>query len=116
MAVIFEQIEGWFRPRFICDGCQQPITDIRNAMVVYEEPTAGEVTSITPVLHCHKEDLCQMQTRRKGGHQGWSGMWDELANHLVMLAADTGLFPTEFRKQYKHLQSRGRVPPPRALS
>ena len=38
-------------------------------MVVYEEPIVGEAVSITRVLHCHKEDSCQMQTRRQGGHQ-----------------------------------------------
>ena len=37
MAEIFEQIDGWCRPRIICDACQQPINNFRSAMVVYEE-------------------------------------------------------------------------------
>jgi len=112
MAVVFEQVEGWFRPRFICDACQQPITDVANAMVLYEDPADDEESSLTRAVHAHKSDECQMKAAKMARHDGDIGMWDELANHIVMLAVDVGMFPTDFNEQYAYLRAKGMVPPP----
>src|SRR5262249_32075141 len=84
VAIVFEQIRGWFRPRIICDSCEQPISDVNNAMVVYEEPREGQDATTTRVLDSHKEGGCQPRVRAAVGQRGYIGMWDELANHLVM--------------------------------
>lgn len=112
MAVLFEQIDGWFRPRFVCDACQQPITDVHNAMVLYEEPKDEDDTSLTRVWHSHKNEGCQGKARCAAGHQHDSGMWDELKFHIVMLAVDVGMFPKDFAEDYDYLLRTDRVPPP----
>jgi hypothetical protein len=111
MAIVFEHKDGWFRPRFICDACQQPISDIRDAMAIYAEPKDSS-PAILQVLHAHKHDACQISARQMVGHSNLGGSWDELANHIVMLATDTGFFPNDFAEQYQRLLNRGRVPPP----
>jgi hypothetical protein len=112
MAVLFEQVDGWFRPRFVCDACQQPITDVHNAMVLYEEPTADDDTSLTRIWHAHKSEVCQSKARVAAGHEDGNGMWDELGNHIVMLAVDVGMFPAGFADRYDYLLRTDRVPPP----
>jgi hypothetical protein len=101
MAIFFEQVDGWFRPRLVCDACQQPITEI-----------ADDDTSLTRVWHVHKSEVCQANGCRAAGHDGRNGMWDELANHIVMLAVDVGLFPAVFADQYEYLLRTDRVPAP----
>ncbi len=110
MPTIFENTRSWYRPRIICDKCEQPITEVRQAMVLYGQPDDPEIT--TTVLYSHKEESCQNWVRKKAGHPANGGSWDELMDHLVMLAADSGFFPDDFAQRYEDLLRRDMVPPP----
>jgi hypothetical protein len=112
MAMIFEKTnDGSCRPRLICDACQRPIADWRTAMVLYGQPPPGEDALLTEVRHAHKNDPCQEQVRRAVGHADWNGTWDELINHLVMLAVDVGIFPSKFNERYDYFLAKGMFPP-----
>ena len=91
MARIFEQKDGWGCPRIICDVCEQPIIDFRNAMVAYGEPVEEDYPELSQVMHCHKDEPCQSEARRMASHLGWNGSWDEMGNHLVSIVINAGL-------------------------
>ncbi len=63
MAEIFEQIDGWCRPRIICDACQQPINNFRGAMVVYEEASGEDEPELTRVIPDFPDDSIRFGTR-----------------------------------------------------
>lgn len=113
MTVVFEKMDDWYSPRTICDACQQPITDIHNAMAVYEESAPDDDAVLTRVFHAHKDDECQASVRQSAAHKDANGMWEEMSRHLVMVAVNMGMFPIDFAKRYDSLLARGRVPPPR---
>jgi hypothetical protein len=112
MAIIFQQIECICTARIICDACQQPIHDYRNAMAIYEEPPNYENPTLTRVGHAHKDKECQRRVRRTLGQTSRNGMWDELAVHLVRIAVAAGMFPDDFRERFEYLEGRGEVPHP----
>ena len=109
MAENFEHIDGFYRPLFICDACQQPITDFRNAKVIYESPS-DDVQDLTNVLHCHKKDSCEAAVLVMAKQKGLNGFWQELHYHLILLAASAGMSLDDLTHAYKHLSQRSLIP------
>src|SRR5690349_8682656 len=111
MGIIFEQNNGRYRPRLICDRCTQPIRDVRDALVIYQDPGTDNGNTWSGVFYSHKNPDCQANVRQKAGHMSDNDMWDELSTFLVMLSADVGLFPNGFQDDFDCLQAKGMVPP-----
>ena len=112
MLTITEHSRGWHVPQIICDGCKQPITNYSAAMVVYA--LAEDEDGLSEVYHSHKDEACQYSVRQAAGHHRWSGPWDELADHLVLLAVHAGLLPGDFTQRYEYLLEREMIPEPSA--
>src|SRR4051812_4779123 len=115
MALVFETVDSWSRPRVICDECEQPVGD-GHGMAVYEDVPDGQASGVGRTLHCHKEMACQARARRRVGHTDPMGPWDELADHFLMALAGAGVLFEDLADRWDWLARRGMLPPRRVAA
>ena len=83
----------------VCDICQQRISDGGLAVAVFPH-VDHESSELLPVLHAHKGPCHHAAEAKLGGNTGW----EELANHLLEMAHNSGLSPEaliDHRKAYE---------------
>jgi hypothetical protein len=92
---------AWYAAVIVCDICQQRISDGGLAVAVFRH-IDHESSELLPVLHAHKGP-CQDAAEAKLGGKENTGQ-EELANHLLQMAHNSGLSPEaliDHRKAYE---------------
>lgn len=112
--MIYEHVGGLTRARILCDGCEQPIHDYHQGIVLIEEPAIGQDVDQTRAKISHKNLGCQAKVRGSLGHEHWNGMSEELGNYLVMIALDVGMYSANFKERFNLLRRLGVVGAPPA--
>ena len=112
MLTVIETRYGGHITQIVCDGCKQPITNLSTAIVVCADSEDGDGTSA--FYHSHKDDDCQFSVRQAARHYKWGRPWDEVADHLILLAIHAGLHPGTFAQRYDDLWERNTAPEPSA--
>jgi hypothetical protein len=112
MPILFEERDEWFRPRFVCDSCEQPIGESRRGKAFYELLTEPG-NRLTRVVFCHANPACERKARAMLNQPvDGPGFCLTLAESLILLAADVGWTPADFAFWYNYMAERGMVPPP----
>ena len=89
--MICSQSEGAVDRRtiFVCDICNQPITDITHGAAVFRDIDHGG-GELHTVLHAHKDRCLDKAEERMVGRSG-GGPWRELGDHLNDVIAGMGV-------------------------
>jgi hypothetical protein len=91
-------LNGRYNPVLVCDHCDKRIEDAELALAVNVRPK-GDKDETLDCYHVHKGD-CDRSLERKLGQVGTI----ELTTHLVHLTHNSGLTPSDLKKESDKLE------------
>jgi hypothetical protein len=119
MSIVLQDTDGACKVRLLCDHCEQPINDARQATAIIELP-AGQADSDLPdvlsIWITHAEAKCELAARRKAKHTRTSEWVDSGEAILAQLLARLGVTPARYRTLYKSMVEQGLLPPDEAVN
>jgi hypothetical protein len=96
-------------PRIVCNACDHPIANFTEASAYYADPVNDDEATLTEVLYVHKKPSCQSMICNRPGFDQLVllAVGEELGDHLVLLAARSGMSPAKYSEIYEELRQKG---------
>lgn len=98
--IVLRQIDGIYRSVIVCDSCQQPINNIREANAISRLPDL-DVSDLQIIRYVHQGNCTEHVKHELGGKQladKLTRLDDNLEDHLLRLMLSVGLHPERMQK------------------
>lgn len=92
MSIVVVPTDGGISLRLVCDECIRPISAAAGGVAVAAWPAPRE--AFGRVRHAHAGP-CRVAVERALGGQGRATRTTSLADHLAVVALNTGLWPSD---------------------